>query len=312
MKTYLQNTRCLAALIVIAFGATASTRTVVAEEVMMKHADTMKSKIGLSGYCSVCVVEHRKWAKGDPTIKSTFDGVDYLFPSQAIKAKFDANPQAYVPALNGDCIVCYEKMGKRVPGSVQHAAIHNNRVYLFPSDREKQAFVADAAAFEDSDLVIDGECIVCLAKAKKHVPGLAAHTVIHDGLRYQFPSSGEASVFRASPQQFIHQVSAMSPGSMMKKVGMKKAMSDNGVRLVGRSGCAACEFGVTPISAPDELGLAVVGSDGRITVVEGAHENYPQIYRDRFQEKQLVVEGRIVKTHGKISWLQPTSLQVVN
>ena len=284
---------------------------------MMKHGMTktageMKAKLGLSGYCPVCVVEHQKWMKGDPSIAAKFDGVTYLFPSEAIKAKFEANPQAYVPALNGDCIVCYEKMRKRVPGIVQHSAIRNNRVYLFPSDKEKQMYLANPAAFDNTDLAIGGECIVCLAKANKHVPGSADHTVIHNGLRYQFPSDNEAAAFRASPQQFIQHVSSMKNDAAMNKVGVKEATSGSGVRLVGRSGCAACEFGVTPLSSPEELGLAVVSSDGRVTVVEGAHKNYPEIYRDRFQSKKLAVEGKVVKTQGKVSWLQPTSLQVIN
>lgn len=91
----------------------------------------------------------------------------------------------------------------------------------------------------------------------------------------------------------------------------KKSMS-NGVRLVGRSGCAACEFGVTPLASPDELGLAVVGKDGSVTVIEDAHQNYPQIYEDRFQNKKLAVEGKILKTQGNISWLKPSSLTVIN
>jgi YHS domain-containing protein len=296
-------------------------------DTMMKKADVMTVKVGLSGYCPVCVVEHKKWEKGSASIESTFDGVVYRFPSEAIKAVFEANPQKYVPALNGDCIVCYEKHGKRVPGSVQHAAIHNNRMYLFPSDKEKQVFIADAAAYDNSDLALNGECIVCLAKVNKHVPGVAEHTVVHNGLRYLFPSAGEASLFRQSPDQFVSNVSMMKDDAemmkgepTMKKVGMKKVgvkkvsmkPTSNGVRLVGRSGCAACEFGVTPISDPNQLGLAIVANDGRITVVEDAHRNYPTIYKDRFEGKQLAVEGKIVKTEGKISWLEPSSVKVIN
>lgn len=277
---------------------------------MMKHAgdmmdksDTLSAKVGLDGYCPVCIVEHGKWEKGSAEIQSTFDGIAYQFPTKSIQRIFDANPQKYVPVLGGDCIVCLEKAGKRVPGRVQHAALHNQRLYLFPSDAEKQTFIADPLAYSQTDLAIDGECIVCLAKADKHVAGSAKHTVIHDGLRYQFPSENEADLFRQSPSDFLSKTTmAMKPEST----------TDSTVQLVGRSGCAACEFGVTPLSNPDELGLAVVGKDGQITVIEGAHQAYPQIYEERFAEKQLAVEGRIVKTEGKIRWLEPSSLRVVN
>lgn len=273
---------------------------------MMKHGDAMQTEVGLDGYCPVCVIMKKKWEKGNPNITSTFDGKTYYFPGESIKAMFDANPEKFVPALNGDCIVCYEKMGKRVPGSIQFPALFNERLFLFPSENEKNVFKADPAAFADTDLAVSGECIVCLAKMGKHVAGSPEHTVIHEGLRYQFPSNNEADMFRQSPGQFV------SNASMKDSTSMNMNMSDQGVRLVGRSGCAACEFGVTPVSAPEELGLAVVGNDGSVTVIEGAHRNYPEIYRDRFQNKQIAVEGKIVKTQGKISWLEPSSLKVIN
>lgn len=327
MKIAKNRSRLAIAMLSSAITATALTGLANAQQAMnghsgssMKHAEMMKVKVGLDGYCPVCVIEAKKWEKGNPAIQSTFDGISYSFPSQAIKAKFDANPQKYVPALGGDCIVCYEKAGKRIAGSVRHAALHNERLYLFPSDGEKQAFLADPNSFNETDLAAGGECVVCLVKANKHVRGTAKHTVIHNGLRYQFPSANEADAFRQSPQQFVSMMgnrmdSKVGNADAMKDIsGMKKMddMKSNGVRLVGRSGCAACEFGVTPLGSPDELGLAVVRRDGRITVVEGAHASYPQIYKDRFDGQQLAVEGRIVKSQGRIDWLEPTSLQVIN
>lgn len=276
----------------------------------MQHSSMAKARIGLSGYCPVCIIAKRKWEKGDPQIASTFDGVTYHFPAEPVKAMFDANPEKYVPALSGDCIVCFEKMGKRVPGSVQHAATHNGRLYLFPSDKEKAMYVANPQAFDNTDLAANGECIVCLKKMGKHVPGRPEHTVIHNGMRYLFPSANEADMFRKSPAQFLTAMREM-PKREMKPTSVRANASDT-VRVAGRSGCAACEFGVTPLTAPDELGLAIVADDGKVTVVENAHQQYPGIYNDRFQGRKLVVEGTILKSSGKISWLRPSSLKVVN
>ena len=89
-------------------------------------------QFGLGGYSPVCIVDANKWAKGSPDHQATYDGVKYYFPDEAIKAKFLANPAKYVPALGGDCIVCYAKLGKRVHGSVNHTARHDNRLFLFP------------------------------------------------------------------------------------------------------------------------------------------------------------------------------------
>lgn len=275
----------------------------MAEKTMAK-----KTRLGLEGYCPVCVINLKKWEKGNPRITSTYDGVTYHFPSQSLKALFDKTPEKFVPALNGDCIVCYEKVKKRVPGNIRYAALHNKRLYLFPSEKEKNAFRQNVKAFEKTDLAANGECIVCLAKMGKHVAGQAKHTVIHDGFRYQFPSQREAAAFRKEPMKYTAAIAGMKDKLM--KTSQKEMPTS--VRVAGRSGCAGCEFGVTPIASPDELGLAIVGNDGRVTVVENAHTQYPEIYAARFEEKQLEVKGTVIKTVGKISWVKPTSLRLLN
>ncbi|MCR9197347.1 MAG: hypothetical protein NXI04_01770 [Planctomycetaceae bacterium] len=272
----------------------------------------MTAKVGLDGYCPVCIVDARKWEKGNPRISSTFDGLTYYFPSTGLKTKFDRNPQRYVPALNGDCIVCLEKADKRVPGSIYHAALHNNRLYLFPSEKEKQAFSRSPEAFEKTDLAANGECIVCLAKMNKHVPGSHEHTVVHKGLRYLFPSAKEADMFRKDPAQFVSAAMKMQGDKgQMIKTGLPE-MKAGMVTVSGLSGCAACEFGVSPLNDPEELGLAIVSDDGRITVVEGAHQTHPQIYNSRFKELQLVAQGEVLKQEGKVTWLKAASLQQTN
>lgn len=292
----------------------------------MMKPEMKKERLGLEGYCPVCVIAMRKWEKGNPQIKSTFDGITYHFPSEAVKAKFDAKPQMYVPVLSGDCILCYEKMDKRVPGNIRHAAIHKERLFLFPSDKEKAVFMKTPSMFAKSDLGVNGECVVCLAKMGKHVPGSAKHTVFNNGLRYLFPSEAEADMFRKSPTEFVTKVEQAMKKDMQAAKEMKNNMhgkkdmqettmrtqTSQTIKVAGRAGCAGCEFGVKPLSAPEELGLAIVGEDGNITVVENAHMKYPQIYKSRFEGKQLVAEGTVIKTKGRISWLRPDSLKVMN
>ena len=263
------------------------------------------SAVGLDGYCAVCVTKMKKWEKGKPEIASHYDGKDYYFPAAEVKAKFDASPESFVPALNGDCIVCYAKMGKRVPGSTQFSSLYKNRLYLFPSDKERKMFEATPDAFLNTDLALNGECVVCLAKMGKHVPGSADHTVIHDGLRYLFPSAKEAEMFRQSPAEFVNATSTMG------KTGMKDT-SSKAVRLVGRTGCAACEFGIKPLGSPDQLGLAIETNDGKVIVVEEAHKLFPKQYEDRFEGNEIAVEGHVVKTQGNVTWLKPTTLTSIN
>lgn len=275
-------------------------------------------KIGLEGYCPVCIVAVHKWEKGRPEINSTYDGITYHFPSEAIKRKFDASPAKYVPALGGDCIVCYAKLGKRVPGNIRHASLHNNRLYLFPSDQEKRAFDNGPANFENTDLAENGECVVCLKKVNKHVAGSSRFTELHNGFRYLFPSANEQAEFRRNPDQYVSAPmmeksdSKMSMMNESEKSAMKDSARQQSVTVTGRSGCAGCEHGVTPLANSDELGLAVNTLDGRIIVVEEAHKLNPDVYAARFQGQRLEVAGMVIKTEGKISWLKPSSLRVLN
>jgi len=58
--------------------------------------------LALSGYCPVCIIEMKKWVKGDPNIHVNYDGHDYAFPGEKQRQMFLANPVKYVPALGGD------------------------------------------------------------------------------------------------------------------------------------------------------------------------------------------------------------------
>ena len=156
------------------------------------HNRRLPPRIGLGGYCPVCILDANKWAKGSPEHQATYDGVTYYFPDEAIKQKFLADPAKYVPALGGDCIVCYAKLGKRVPGSVQHSVRHDNRLFLFPGAEQQQAFLSNPKEFADVDLALKGDCAVCLVHHNKRVAGKPEFAEIKDGFRYLFPSAAQA------------------------------------------------------------------------------------------------------------------------
>ena len=74
---------------------------------------------------------------------------------------------------------------------------------------------------------------------------------------------------------------------------------------------AGCDHGVSPLKSPKELGLAVVGADGNIYIVEEAHQLYKTIYDARFDEVSLAVSGTIIQRKGKFVWITPRSVKVV-
>jgi YHS domain-containing protein len=57
----------------------------------------------LKGYDAVAYFTQKKPVKGNPAIKSTYQGATYLFSSAANKTAFDKNPAKYVPQYGGFC-----------------------------------------------------------------------------------------------------------------------------------------------------------------------------------------------------------------
>ena len=271
-------------------------------------------KIAYDGNCSVCLVKYQKWVPGKPTINSKYDGLTYYFPDASTKQAFDQNPAAYAPVLGGDCTVCLVKIGKRVPGSINFASLYKDRVYLFPEAKQKEMFEASPEAFVDVDLAENGNCIVCSAKANKLVPGKAEFTAIHNGMRYLFPSDDARQMFIAAPDSFLHAAKPKMSSNEVSHSQSPSVIAQVQAELVtvqGTTSCSGCNYGVKPIGAPEELGLAVVDADGTVYVIEDSHRRWPERYKARFDGEQVSVTGTVIKREGKVVWVQPSSLHTL-
>lgn len=298
-RTLLKTTLALSAVLAVPHAVHAQN-----SEMQKQPAMAKKMKLGLQGYCPVCVTEMKQWMKGSEKFKATYDGVTYYFPGEGPMKKFLAAPEKYVPALNGDCIACWAMAKKRMPGKIQYTAIHKGRLYLFPSDKEKQVFVKDAKKFANADLAYAGHCSVCAVMANKKVPGNAKFTAIHNGFRYLFPSDRERQMFLKTPAKFADKSLAPMKKQMEKKTTAQLTVS-------GKTSCAACSHGVHPIGAPGELGLAVTDASGTVFIIEDAHSRWPSLYKSRFDGKSVRVAGRVVKQEGKFTWIAPSQLTVL-
>lgn len=261
------------------------------------------ARLAMQGYCPVCVMEMKQWVKGKPEFSSVYDGREYRFPDAKAKAAFDADPAKFVPALGGDCVVCLDHKGERVPGDVKFSARHKGRIYLFPAEGPKQEFMAAPEKFENADLALDGRCAVCLAMGHE-VAGREEFAAYHQGMRYLFPSAKERDAFLANPEKYAVQ----QAGSAMSEPAEGKEF----VSITGASGCAACSYGVHPIGDKNSLGLAVTADDGDVYIVEGAEEAYPEIFKQRFDKLSLRVEGDVIRRQGRYAWIEPASVQSVN
>jgi YHS domain-containing protein len=66
---------------------------------------------------------------GKADITATYNGATFAFSSEANKAKFEANPEAYVPQYDGHCAYGVAKGGK-VPGNPNLWRIVDGKLYL--------------------------------------------------------------------------------------------------------------------------------------------------------------------------------------
>lgn len=279
----------------------------------------VQAPVALEGNCPVCIVAKKEWVMGVADYQTVFDGKAYYFPNAEVKAMFDEAPEKWVPALNGDCILCYAKMGKRVPGDIRFGTLYEGRVFLFPSEKEKAAFDASAAQFANADVAANGNCIVCQVKMNKAVSGSTDFTAIVDGLRYLFPSDAERQMFLADPAAFVtptagtptSQPTAEATNQTGLQMGAQTSAAMQTVSIQGKAACAGCSYGVKPIGAPNELGMAVVDSTGNVYVVEDCHLKWPEIYAARFDGGAVSVTGTVLKTEGKVTWLTPSKLSAM-
>jgi YHS domain-containing protein len=159
-------------------------------------------EVALGGNCPVCVIEMKKWMKGDTRFSAQYDGKTYLFPGEEQRMMFLNNPAKYVPALGGDCTVCLAEMKKQVPGSIRFASLHRGRLYLFPGEEQRNMFLKNPDKYADVDLAAQGNCTVCRVEMNELVPGKPEFTVIHRGRRYQFPSREQQDIFVANPAKY--------------------------------------------------------------------------------------------------------------
>ncbi len=104
----------------------------------------------LDANCVVCQVEMQQETPGNPQFGATYRNRLFLFPDAQMRQMFMENPVKYVNAdvaLNGYCPVCRVEMGQNVRGRQNITAVHDGKRYLFPSDQQRDMFLANPARY---------------------------------------------------------------------------------------------------------------------------------------------------------------------
>lgn len=165
--------------------------------------DRANPPTAMNGYCPVSILESRRWVKGDPQFAVVLDGKLYLFSGQEQKDRYLRNPVKYTPALGGDCIVCAVKGIARHPGSINFTAIHNERLFMFPGEREKEEFMREPDEYADKDIAYEGKCIVSQVDLGRDVQGQQEFGTIYGGIRFLFTNLDHRKKFLADPGKYF-------------------------------------------------------------------------------------------------------------
>jgi YHS domain-containing protein len=97
----------------------------------------------LGGWDSAAYWTAKKSARGQPSFSFQWNGVNWLFASQANRDAFAADPARYAPGFNGYCPFCLAG-GKLVPGLGDIWDVHKGKLYLLLSQRIKDDFIMKA------------------------------------------------------------------------------------------------------------------------------------------------------------------------
>jgi len=98
----------------------------------------------LRGNDPVAYFTEKRPVKGDPSIKAERDGATYRFASQANREAFLKNPARFEPAYAGFCASGAPYALKAAIGA-DVFFVHDDRLYLFGSDRSRRNWLMDAA-----------------------------------------------------------------------------------------------------------------------------------------------------------------------
>lgn len=99
------------------------------------------------GHCPVGMAS-RRLDSADPEIWANYKGHRYEFASEEAKEQFLRDPEHYVPALTGHCIVTYSKTGELVVGN--YCREQDGRQYWFASKELREEFKSNPDRYVDA------------------------------------------------------------------------------------------------------------------------------------------------------------------
>ena len=117
------------------------------QQAKMRRLSTRRGLAGLKGFCPVALRDNRDLVDTKAEFMSTHEGRLYQFSSVEAKETFDAEPEKYVPAMNGVDVIIQANSHQSVDGTLDHAVWFRDRLYLFSSSESLEAFVLNPTEY---------------------------------------------------------------------------------------------------------------------------------------------------------------------
>ena len=188
----------------------------------------LKNKAGAAilGYDPVSYFTDNKPAKGNPAIKSTYEGADYYFVSAEHKQTFDANPAKYTPAYGGYCgyAASIDRLSPISPESFQIVEgrlilQHNKKAYdLFNKELRENVIKADKnwpglvirngsggktlVSTDKKGVALEGYDPISYFADGKPAKGNLSIEATFNGALYHFTSQEHRTIFEKDPIKY--------------------------------------------------------------------------------------------------------------
>jgi len=162
-----------------------------------------KAPTPLGHYCPVALLEKAVLVEAGSSHTAVYAGSRYFFESAEAKATFAAEPEKYVPARGGECLVTLAETRTEVAGSDKFPVVYDGRIYLCASEHARQKFLATPATFANGDLRSQGTCPHCGASLAAQQHGRNRFQIRFGGSRYQFPDKAHMEAFLKAPLRYL-------------------------------------------------------------------------------------------------------------
>ena len=154
--------------------------------------------LALAGYCPVSLVCDRALVVGKTEYTVRHAGRIYRFASVDSSERFRAEPDSYVPVLNGSCPVNQMDRGMARDGNPKWGVLYKNHLFLCASEQDRRRFLQNPDHYAMVDVAEQGFCAHCIRESGLLVRGDQSHEVARHGWRYWFPDENHRDAFLTS------------------------------------------------------------------------------------------------------------------